>query len=149
MEEVASPVNPKLPVKRTVWFSILLILSYAGGVTGLLIAVVSAVGGQVETFFKTLPVFDTILLEDSTGNWFYLLLKILLFAGSLTAVTFMWKLKRIGYWLYISVQIILLVIPFLFLNKLGFAYISVRFIMNTIFTLLFIMLYSVQLKRLS
>jgi hypothetical protein len=148
MEDVASPVQQQPQLKRTLWFSILLIISFAGSGAGLLLAFVSVIGGQMETFFRTLPGADTILIEDASGKWFYILLKILLFACSITGVAFMWKLKRIGFWLYLSAQAILLVIPFLFLNKLGYAYIGVRFIINTIFTLFFIMLYSIQLKRL-
>jgi hypothetical protein len=149
MEEAQSPGHEQPAGKRTVWLSTLLVLSFAGGTTGLLLAMVSLIGGQVEIFFRTIPVFDTILLEDASGNWFYILIKMILFALSLTAVAFMWKLKRLGFWFYFAAQIILLMIPFLFLSKLGFAYIGVRFIINTIFTLLFIMLYSIQFKRLT
>jgi hypothetical protein len=148
MEEVATPDQPRSIGRRPVWLSILLLLSFTGSMTGLFLALISGVGGQIESFFRTLPVFDTILLEDASGNWIYIVLKVVLFAGSITGVAFMWKLKRVGFWFYLASQVVLLVIPFLFLNKLGFAYIGVRFIMNVIFTLFFIMLYGIQLKRL-
>lgn len=144
--ESVSPINIERVKSRPFGLTIILILSFIGCCIGLLLAIASIFGGQIETFFNNLPVMDAILRDDSLGNKFYIALKLVFYCASFMGVFFMWKLRKKGFWIYLVTQISLLAIPFLFLAELGTSYLLVRLLINTVFLLLFIMLYSFYVK---
>jgi|WetSurMetagenome_2_1015567.scaffolds.fasta_scaffold229984_2 hypothetical protein len=148
IDEIAPPLKAERVRKRSSGLSFLLILTFIGSGIGFFMTIVLAFGGNWAGFFKTLPVVDTILRDDSIGNWLYIAVKIIIYGASLTGAVFMWKLKSPGFWIYFSAQILLLAIPFLFLRELGISYLLVRLLTNAVFTLLFIMLYAIRLKQM-
>jgi hypothetical protein len=58
----------------------------------------------------------------------------------------MWGLKKMGFYLYLIAQILMLIIPFIFLPTLVA---MAGFIVGIIFTAAFIIMYAVNLKHLS
>jgi hypothetical protein len=148
VDEVTS-AEQTLPIrKRSAWFSFIIILTFIGSGTGLLIAIASLIGGQFSAIFLKIPVLDAILLDDLYGSWLYILIKMLLYASSLTGAIFMWKMKRKGFWFYLATQALLLIVPFIFLVKPGIAYLIDRLFVNAIFTLFFVILFALQLKNM-
>jgi hypothetical protein len=134
--------------KRHVWLRFLLIITFAGIVVDLIIMAASAAGAGLYEFILTVPIADTLLIEDSICGWIYLLVKFILLAALFTGTLYMWLLKRRGFWIYAISQLALLLIPFVFLSGFGTNYLLVRLLVNTIFTLLFILLYAMQLKNM-
>jgi hypothetical protein len=149
MTDEVTPAEQATPIRRrSAWLSFIIILSFAGSGGGLLIAIASLIGGAFSSIFLKIPVIDAMLLDNLYGSWVYILIKILLYATSLTGVIFMWKLKRRGFWFYLDAQASLLIVPFIFLMEHGFAYLTDRLIVNVIFALFFIILYTLQLKNM-
>ncbi|SHJ14852.1 hypothetical protein SAMN05444280_1126 [Tangfeifania diversioriginum] len=72
----------------------------------------------------------------------YFTLLMALFALSLTGAIRMWKLHRDGFFLYIFAQLLILFLPFLWINPQAFSE------TNAIFTTVFIVGYSINLKYL-
>lgn len=148
MDDIIKPLNIVRLRKRSVFFTILLIMTFAGSGIGFILSILMFFQAQLSDFLNTLPILDAIIQEDMFGNILYIILKALAFAGSFIGAILMWKLKKKGFFFYLIFQILLLVLPFVFLIELGWAYLFVRMLINLIFTLLFIMLYSFQLKNL-
>jgi hypothetical protein len=72
----------------------------------------------------------------------YFTLLMALFALSLTGAIRMWKFHRDGFFLYVFAQLVLLVLPVLWINPQAFSE------TNAIFTTIFIVGYSINLKFL-
>jgi len=72
----------------------------------------------------------------------YFTLLMALFALSLTGAIRMWKLHRDGFFLYIFAQLLILFLPVLWINPQAFSE------TNAIFTTIFIVGYSINLKYL-
>ena len=133
--------------RRSAWLSFLILLTIINTLISL--AVLAASVFNAAAFFISIPVLDTLLIEDSAGGWMYLLAKLLAAGATLAGAVYMWKLKRIGFWYYLSAQVFLLSMPFLFLLDLGMGYLLVRLLVNSIFALLFVFLYLLQLKNMN
>ena len=150
MTEILDPETPLGPpqTKRPFLLSILLILTFIGSGIGFILAIVVAIGGSLADFFNHLPISDTIVSEDAMGNLGYTILKVVVYIASLSGAVLMWKLRKPGFWLYFSAQVVLLGIPFLFLQSLGNHYLLTRLLINGIFTFFFIILYLLYLKKM-
>lgn len=110
-----------------------------------LVAVVAVfVRGVLLTLVGAIPVIDSIIIEDTHGSNSYLLVKLLLCASTLTAAALMWKRRKGGLYVYLASQLALLIVPVVFLTHLGFNYLSVKFIIDSVFTALFMSLYIFQ-----
>jgi hypothetical protein len=144
-----SAEQPQAIKKRPRWLSFLIIMTCTGIVIDLVIVAAAAIGSGFSILLRSVPIIDTMLIEDSAGGWLYLFVRIIVLAALSAAAFNMWKMKRLGYWLYLGSQALLLLIPFIFLLKLGTGYLLVRLLLNTIFALLFVMLYSIQLKNMN
>jgi hypothetical protein len=141
--------DQQIEKKRRKWFfTLLLILTFLNCLIGIVISFGLLFKIAFVDLFSTTPVLDTVLAEDKSGNAVYLLLKILILIGVAWGAIKMWNLKRIGFFIYLIMQIALLVIPFVFLSHLGFWYIVVNSFINLIFLVFFIMLYTLQLGKM-
>ena len=63
-----------------------------------------------------------------------------LYLGSLTGIIYMWKWKRTGFYVYLTAQIVIMLMPMFWLSANAFSSI------NLIFTLLFVAIYALYLK---
>jgi hypothetical protein len=78
-----------------------------------------------------------IILEASRG---FFVSGTLLYAASLLGVSLMWRLRKVGFHLYVAAQLLLILHPYLYLEMPGWPYLQV------IFTGIFIFIYSLHLK---
>jgi hypothetical protein len=141
--------DQQIEKKRRKWFfTLLLSLTFLNCLIGIVMSFGLLFKIAFVDLFSTTPVLDTVLAEDKSGNAAYLLLKILILIGVAWGAIKMWKLKRIGFFIYLIMQMALLVIPFAFLSHLGFWYIVVNSFINLIFLVFFIMLYTLQLGKM-
>jgi hypothetical protein len=121
-----NPFNtPENQPKRSTLLTVFLVLTFIGsGVSFLSSAYVStsmeSVIAYVEdaTYEDDMAAFATILEQsiktmERVGSGYYGLLT-LLYLVSLIGAFFMWKLKKLGFHLYASAQIVLLFIPMVF-----------------------------------
>ena len=124
---------------RPALLSALCILTFAG--SGL---------AFIAYFFASLLYEDVSQLIIQYSSWhtvehispLYFTLFMVFYAISLTGAIRMWKLHRDGYYLYVFAQIIILLLPVLWVNKEAFS------VTNAIFTLVFISGYSINLGSL-
>jgi hypothetical protein len=103
--------------------------------------------GYPHTLFSNIPVLDSIITEDTHGNNFYLLTKPVLYALSIAGAAVMWTLRSSGFYMYLGAQLVLLAFPFIFLTHLGIKYLLVKFFIDLIFSVLFILLYAKLIHR--
>ncbi len=134
--------------KRPAGLIILLILSTFNTAGGALLGFVQVLAGEEMIRHLSLPFLDTIMHEDAAGNTFYLIVKMILYAVIAAGLVLMFRLRKSGFFLYLSAEVLMLGLPFLFLTKLGVSYLLVRLLVNTIFTLFFLMMYSLYLKKM-
>jgi len=149
MDTDSLPVQTELLRKRSAWLSFLIILTFIMVGIDFIVVFATAIGGWFSAFLSRIPIMDTMITEDSSGRWFFLLIKFIVLALLLTGAVYMWKLKRRGFWFYLTAQLLLLLIPFIFLLNLGIGYLLVRLLVNTIFSLFFVLLFLPQLKNMN
>ncbi len=115
--------------KRPVFLTVLCILTFIGSGLGLLFGLIGLVAaGAIESFAQYLPV-------GVDSGIFKSIILIVMLAGSLYGAIQMWKLKKLGFYIYAGANVILLIMSF------G--------IFGLIFTALFIVLYGLNLKHMS
>lgn len=139
MEENNTPVTDQLKEeikeevkKRPVFLTVLCILTFIGSGLGLLFGLLALVAaGYIQGIIDSIPG----MTELGAGvGIFNLVLAVILSAASLYGAILMWQLKKIGFFLYVAAQVIMLIT--------GFS------ILSLIFTALFIVLYALNLKHL-
>ena len=140
--------KPEKP-KKYVFLYILGSLSFAANLTLVIINILLLTASPVINWILKYPVVDTITEEEQHGNYVYFLIKIALHAFCIYAVVLILRMKRRGFFYYLSIQLILLLIPFIFLTSLGFTYILINACVSSIFSVLFIMLYSLYIPSMS
>jgi len=129
-EELKTEVQEELK-KRPVFLTVLCILTFIGSGLGLLFALLAIVAaGTIQGLLESIPGMGAV---PGTGM-FKLVLAVVLSAASLYGAVMMWQLKKIGFFLYVAAQVVMLIIGFT--------------IMGLIFTALFIVLYALNLKHL-
>ncbi len=115
--------------QRPVFLTVLCILTYIGSGLGLLFGLIGLVAaGAIESFASYLPI------PGVDSGIFKAIISLILIAGSLFGAIQMWKLKKLGFYIYAAANVILLIMSF------G--------IMSLIFTALFIVLYGLNLKHM-
>jgi len=120
--------NVQTTNQRPTFLTVLCILTFIGSGLALLFSLIGLVAaGAIESFASYLPV-------GVGGGIFKSILLIVLIAGSLYGAIQMWKLKKLGFYIYAAANVILLIMSF------G--------IMGLIFTALFIVLYGLNLKHM-
>ncbi len=127
---------------------VLAVLSWMGSLVSLVLLIALMFGGRSLAYACKLPLVDAMLRDDSAGGIWFILLKFVFILGSAAAVFFLWKSRKVGFWLYFGVQMILLLLPFLLIWNLGLEYILVKLLINAVFTILFILLFSFYYKIL-
>jgi hypothetical protein len=145
MEEHA----PEIKQKRFVFLYIICILSFIANLVAILINIFLFAGSSIVNWVLRVPVIDTITQEELHGNHVYFLIKIFLHAFCIYSITLILLMKRRGFFYYLGIQIILLLIPFLFLMSLSFTYLLINSAVTAIFSIFFIMLFSLYIPKMS
>jgi hypothetical protein len=141
--------DPEIKPKRYIFLYLLGILSILANLGLILINIFLLIGSSVINWILKVPVIDTITEEELHGNYGYFFLKIILHAFCIYAVSLILRLKRRGFFYYLGTQIILLLLPFLFLMSLGGSYLLISGGVSSIFSVLFIMLFSLYIPRMT
>ncbi|MBL7137951.1 MAG: hypothetical protein ISS17_04170 [Bacteroidales bacterium] len=134
----AGPIRPRL-------LTILCILTFIG--SGLNTFSSLFIAGFFDTFLVVAEEFGErfnlpgmeILMNATPG---FFLITGLLYVGSITGAILMWRLLKMGFHLYTISQILLLIAPMYFLKLSGPS------VLDLLFSGLFIILYSTQLKQM-
>ncbi len=134
--------------KKKWFFSLLLILTFLNCIIGIFVSLCLLFKIAFIEVFSTTPVIDMVIAEGKASGVFYHLLKVIITIGVFWGTLKMWKLKKSGFYIYLVTQLLILVLPFVFISGLGFWYIFVNSIINLIFLVLFIMLYTLQLDKM-
>jgi hypothetical protein len=146
MEEITAGPTPETNPKRPVLLTILCILTFVGGglnlVSSFLICLFynafQAIAGDISKSFD-LPSMDMILNAKPA----FFLVSSFFYAFSVFGAFEMWKLRKRGFHLYTISQILLVMMPMYFFG------LSVPSYPDIIFSGIFILLYSVNLKHMS
>ena len=145
MEEHPQPPQIPSTPKRPQMLSILCILTFIGSGLNVFSSLFIA------SFFDAFQVLAEeigekyglpgmeIFLSATPG---FFLITALLYSGSVTGAIMMWRLRKVGFHLYTIAQILLLIAPMYFLN------LQSPSVLDLIFTGLFIILYSTQMKHM-
>ncbi|MFC2101223.1 hypothetical protein ACFLRZ_05275 [Bacteroidota bacterium] len=133
--------------KRPDLLSLLCILTFIGSGLGFIsnLFVTLSYNTLVETIENgELPAMYDMIIDNMTlllsGGVYYFMLSFLFFGTSLFGAIFMWQLRRMGFHIYTISQILILILPALFLQGQGIS------ILSFFFTGLFIGLYAINLK---
>ncbi|MEI6852072.1 MAG: hypothetical protein WCL06_04480 [Bacteroidota bacterium] len=145
MEDKDSEIIPK----RSIFLYLLGILSILANFVLILINIFLLTGSSVINWVLKVPVIDTITEEELHGNYGYFFLKIILHGFCIYAVSLILLMKRRGFFYYLGTQIILLLLPFLFLRSLGGSYLLISSGVSSIFSVFFIMLFSLYITRMT
>ncbi|MBN1198079.1 MAG: hypothetical protein JXA23_01915 [Bacteroidales bacterium] len=141
------PLIPDVPTepKRSQLLTILCILTFAGsGMNAFSSLFIAAFYDAFQLIAQeiseklNLPGMEILL--NATPVFF--LITGLLYVGSLTGAVIMWRQRKAGFHVYTIAQILLLIAPMYFLNMPGPS------VIELIFSGLFIILYSTQLKQM-
>ena len=87
-------------------------------------------------------------LQDGVLQQFKLslLLSVILTLLGVVGVIFMWKLKKVGYYIYTTSQILILVLPFIILDFVSFEPLT---LVSIVLTIAFFVMYGMNLKHMS
>ena len=96
-------------------------------------------------FLLNIPIIDIITEEEMHGDWLYFTLNIDLHAFCIFSLIMIWQLKRMGLYFYIISQLILTLLPFVFLKSLGMSYLLMSTGISIVFSVFFILLFSMYL----
>jgi len=141
--------EPQENKKRPDLLSILCILTFIGSGIGAFSNLITALSyntiveivenGELPSMYDMMT--DNIVLILSGGPY-YFMLSFIFFGTSLLGAIYMWKLKRIGFHFYTISQILILILPALFLQGKGIS------LYSFFFTGLFIGLYAINLRAM-
>ncbi len=142
MEEQRN-ISPGENIKRPQLLTILCILTFVGsglGVAGFFMVSVNyeATMEALRLIYADMP--EASFLLNAPRDFF--VLSLLLSALSLLGAIFMWNLKKLGFHIYTSAQLIYLVLPFLYFGG------ETNPLLNIIITALFVYLYARNLPYL-
>jgi hypothetical protein len=145
MEENMNTVNVEAK-KRPTFLTVLCILTFIGSGLGVLSGLIMLIAAGMSDTLSTIPFLGNAVEAASVGGTTYTIISLLLSITSLYGAISMWGLKKMGFYLYLIAQILMLIIPFIFLPTLVA---MAGFIVGIIFTAAFIIMYAVNLKHLS
>ncbi|MFH1296741.1 MAG: hypothetical protein ABIJ04_05645 [Bacteroidota bacterium] len=145
MDELPQPLGTPAEPKRSQLLAILCILTFIG--SGLNTFSSLFIASFFDSFLVVAEEFGErfnlpgmeILMKATPG---FFLITGVLYVGSLTGAILMWRLRKVGFHLYAVSQILLLIAPMYFLKLSGPS------ILDLLFSGLFIILYSTQLKQM-
>lgn len=125
--------------KRPGLLSVLCILTFIGSGLGILVYLLLAVAaGTLGAMLADIPGLGSMIAGGGIAIFASgLILALASFFGALK----MWKLKKMGFYIYTIAQVLMLIVPVIF---------GVPFsVMGAVFTALFIVLYGLNLKHMS
>lgn len=154
--------NPK---QRPGLLTVLCILTFIGSGFGVLNNLMGMIMSPIKNFFGS-DFFEMILEEvhDDPARHFVeqaleigqkalehifeiSLLQLVLYAASLTGAILMFQLKKLGFYIYTISQVLILFVPAMFI---GFnLFINIGILFSSVFTILFIALYAINLKKMN
>ena len=123
--------------KRPVFLTVLCILTFIGSGLGILTTLLLLVG--VGALAEMMGGMGGGMLGGGTA---YLAVSLVLAAASLFGALQMWKLKKMGFYLYVGAQLIAAILPLVWLGS-AFA------ILGFLWPVVFIVLYGLNLKHMS
>ncbi len=122
---------------RPTLLTVICILTFIGsGLSALLYLIAAVAFGAISGLLDSIPGMSAII----GGGAIFFVVSLILAAVSLFGAIKMWGLKKMGFYLYAVAQVLMLVVPFIFITGATFS------IFGFIFTALFIALYAVNLK---
>jgi hypothetical protein len=128
---------PQAKAVRPTLLTVLCILTFIGSGLSLLLYLLAAVlfGTMVE-FLSSIPGMSAV---TGGGVGFFVIMFILAFISLFGAIR-MWNLKKMGFYLYTVAQILMIIMPFVFItgSQIG--------VFGIVITVLFIILYGLNLK---
>ncbi len=134
MEEMKNTVEP---VKRPGLLTVTCILTFIGSGLGLLSYLLLTVAfGVMVGVLDSIPGMGAI----AAGGIGLFIVSLILSAISLYGAIQMWKLKKLGFYLYTGAQVLMLIVPMIFVQGASFSFVGL------FFTALFIALYAINLK---
>lgn len=145
MEEPTMQVTPGTPPKRPTMLTVLCILTFIGSGMNLFSSLVIA--GFYDTFVEiatefaekfNLPGMDVIIEARPV----FFLISAIFYAGSIAGAVLMLNLKKIGFHVYTTSQILLIITPMYFFHQ------SSPGIPDLLFAGIFVWLYAMNLKIL-
>ncbi|NOU59383.1 hypothetical protein [Marinifilum caeruleilacunae] len=154
--------NPK---QRPGLLTVLCILTFIGSGFGVLNNIMGMIMSPIKNFLDP-EIFEMALEEvdeepirsfmeqaieigqKALENIFEIsLAQFLLYAASLTGAILMFQMKKAGFYIYTIAQVLLLFVPAIFV---GFnLFVNMGILFSSIFTILFIALYAVNLKKMN
>jgi hypothetical protein len=140
---------PEKNHKRYVFLYILCTLSFLANLVFIFINILLLSGSSVVNWLVKVPIIDTITEEELHGNYIYYFIKIIIHAFCIYSVGLILQMKRRGFFYYLGAQLILLLIPCLFLISLGVSYLFISVGVSSVFSFFFIMLFSLYIPRLT
>ena len=135
-------------VAKPIFLWIMISLSMVANAVSIIINVFLLFGAGLDSFLLKIPVIDVITEEGMHGNVLYFLLKIALHAACIYGLILLLNMQRTGFYIYVGTQVVMLLLPFLFLRSLGMSYLMLMQAVSLIFTLLFIFIFAVYLPKM-
>jgi len=133
--------------RRSVFLFILCVLSIFSNVISIIVTSFVLAGGRSGLFLSSIPVIDIIAEELKQGTIFFYIIKISVHVCCIFAVVLIAKRLRKGFLYYVISQVVLLLLPWLFLLSLGVNYLLMFTGISLIFSLFFIMLFALYLPK--
>jgi len=129
--------------KRPTLVTVLCILSFIGSGLSVLVMLLLLVGaGSIMSFLGSIPGFGDAMGGSGTGSgMIYLILNLILNAGTLLGAIMMWRMKKIGFWIYAGSYVVQFILPMVMIGG--------RFsILGLIIMAAFIVLYGINIKHM-
>ncbi|MQY78518.1 MAG: hypothetical protein GH151_04875 [Bacteroidetes bacterium] len=140
-EKQAENVEQQQPAtkERPTFLTVLCILTFIGsGLSALLFLIATIAAGAITNFLGSLPGMS----EAATGGSVYFLVALIFALASLFGAILMWKLKKIGFFLYSGVNVIAIFLPIIFISG------SISWF-GAFITVVFIVLYGLNVKHMA
>ena len=145
MDNIENSIEPKK--QRPSQLSLLCVLSFVGGGASIFSNfIIYSLFDQIKIYFEDGAIQKILGTEIDMGfllaiNPNFFLMQIVLFAASVYGVYLMWNLKMTGFHIYSVSQILLLILPEIFVPSLPFPFFEIAL------TVIFVLLYFKNLKE--
>ena len=129
--------------KRPTLVSVLCILSFIGSGLGVLFSLLGVIGvGALASFLENVPgLGDALAGSDAGAGIGLIVMNLILNAGTLFGAIMMWKMKKLGFWIYAGSYLLQFILPMILFSG--------RFsIFGLIIMAAFIVLYGINLKKM-
>jgi len=133
--------------KRSLILAGLCILSMGGGLLGVLIGILSIIDVEMIRMFARIPGYASIYSLTVGAHFLYPYVKVLLYGVSFVGALKIFQLRKAGYYMYTSAQLILLIIPYLMWNQIPVV-VFFTDLPDMIFTIAFIGAYSLYISQM-